>query len=49
MLDRIGSDDPPAHLLPGADAARLVGDRLTALQAAVAAWRTVTRATGVTG
>src|SRR6201996_4213197 len=48
MLKLATSDHPPAHLLLGSDAMRLVDEKLTALQADFDAWRSVTLSTDVT-
>lgn len=45
MLKLIDSDAPPAHLLLGSDALRLVRDKLAALEAQIAEWEEVTRST----
>jgi NAD(P)-dependent dehydrogenase (short-subunit alcohol dehydrogenase family) len=42
------SDDPPAHLLLGSDAVRLVKEKISALQADFAAWKDVSLSTDVT-
>ena len=45
MLDLIASKNPPAHLLLGNDAVRLVGEKLDALTAEFAAWKHVSVST----
>jgi NAD(P)-dependent dehydrogenase (short-subunit alcohol dehydrogenase family) len=45
VLTLVAADNPPAHLLLGTDAERLVADKLAELQAEQAAWRDVTRST----
>lgn len=45
MLAVIASDHPPAHLLLGSDALKLVRDHLTALQQEFGAWETLTVST----
>ncbi|WP_313377403.1 oxidoreductase [Pantoea sp. CTOTU50773] len=45
MLAIIESDNPPAHLLLGSDALKLVKDKLVALNAEIEAWKTLTRST----
>lgn len=45
MLQIIGSDAPPAHLLLGSDALGLVRDKLTVLAQEIDAWESVTRST----
>ena len=45
MLAIIESDNPPAHLLLGSDALKLVQDKLVALSAEIDAWETLTRST----
>ncbi|AYQ44300.1 MULTISPECIES: oxidoreductase [Burkholderia cepacia complex] len=45
MLAAIASDHPPAHLLLGSDALRLVRGKLAALDAEIQAWETVTVST----
>jgi NAD(P)-dependent dehydrogenase (short-subunit alcohol dehydrogenase family) len=45
MLKLIDSENPPAHLLLGSDALKLVRDKLAALEAEIAAWEEVTRST----
>lgn len=45
MLAIIESDNPPAHLLLGSDALKLVKDKLAALSAEIDAWETLTRST----
>ncbi|KGT91228.1 oxidoreductase [Enterobacter cancerogenus] len=45
MLAIIESDNPPAHLLLGSDALKLVKDKLVALNAEIEAWETLTRST----
>ena len=47
MLKLIASDNPPAHLLLGSDALKLVRDKLAQLEAEIAAWEDVTRSTDV--
>jgi len=45
MLAIIESVNPPAHLLLGSDALKLVKDKLVALNAEIEAWETLTRST----
>jgi NAD(P)-dependent dehydrogenase (short-subunit alcohol dehydrogenase family) len=45
MLKLIASDAPPAHLLLGSDAVKLVRDKLAALQAEIDQWEAVSRST----
>lgn len=45
MLKLIDSDNPPAHLLLGSDALKLVREKLEQLQAEISAWEEVTRST----
>ena len=45
MLQVIESDAPPAHLLLGSDALRLVREKVTSLQEELARWEHVTRST----
>src|SRR5262249_34037353 len=45
MLRLIQSNDPPAHLLLGTDAVRLVNEKLDALKAEIEAWREVSVST----
>ncbi|ALM83326.1 oxidoreductase [Bordetella sp. N] len=45
MLDVIGSDKPPVHLLLGSDALALVRGKLTDMAAEIDAWETVSRST----
>ncbi|WP_233828755.1 oxidoreductase [Paraburkholderia sp. ZP32-5] len=45
MLAAIAADHPPAHLLLGSDALGLVRDKLSALNAQIDAWETVTVST----
>ena len=45
VLKLVAAQDPPAHLLLGSDAARLVADKLASLQAELAAWQEVTLST----
>ena len=47
MLKVALSDDPPAHLLLGSDAARLVDEKIKSLQAEFDAWKAVTLSTDV--
>jgi hypothetical protein len=47
MLKVALSDNPPAHLLLGSDAVRLVEEKIAALQADFAAWRSVSLSTDV--
>jgi NAD(P)-dependent dehydrogenase (short-subunit alcohol dehydrogenase family) len=48
MLKVALSDDPPAHLLLGSDAIRLVDEKIASLQADFAAWKSVSLSTDVT-
>ena len=45
VIKLVNSDNPPAHLLLGSDASRLVGDKLADLQREFDAWREVTLST----
>lgn len=45
VLVLVGVDNPPAHLLLGSDAARLVAEKIATLQAEFAAWKDVTLST----
>jgi NAD(P)-dependent dehydrogenase (short-subunit alcohol dehydrogenase family) len=45
VLTLVASDNPPAHLLLGTDAERLVAEKIAALQAELAEWQEVTRST----
>lgn len=45
ILDVIGSDTPPVHLLLGADASRLVHEKLDTLRASFEKWAHVTHST----
>lgn len=45
ILHLAAADQPPAHLLPGSDALRLVADKIAELQADIAAWQAVTLST----
>ena len=47
MLKVAMSDDPPAHLLLGSDAVRLVEEKINALEADFAAWKDVSFSTDV--
>ncbi|NBB10013.1 oxidoreductase [Pseudomonas sp. SLFW] len=47
ILTLIASDAPPAHLLLGSDALKLVRDKLAQLEAEIAAWEDVTRSTDI--
>jgi NAD(P)-dependent dehydrogenase (short-subunit alcohol dehydrogenase family) len=47
MLKVALSDDPPAHLLLGSDAARLVEEKMKSLQAEFDAWKSITLSTDV--
>jgi len=47
MLKVALSDNPPAHLLLGSDAARLVDEKIKSLQAEFDAWKAVTLSTDV--
>lgn len=49
MLKVALSDDPPAHLLLGSDAVRLVDEKIASLQADFAAWKSVSLSTDVSG
>ena len=49
MLKVALSDDPPAHLLLGSDAVRLVEEKIASLQADFAAWKSVSLSTDVSG
>ena len=48
MLKVALSDNPPAHLLLGSDAVRLVGEKMTSLQADFEAWNSVSLSTDMT-
>ena len=48
MLKVAHSDNPPAHLLLGSDAVRLVGEKMKSLQADFEAWNSVSLSTDVT-
>jgi NAD(P)-dependent dehydrogenase (short-subunit alcohol dehydrogenase family) len=48
MLKVALSDNPPAHLLLGSDAVRLVGEKIKSLQADFDAWKNVSLSTDVT-
>jgi NAD(P)-dependent dehydrogenase (short-subunit alcohol dehydrogenase family) len=45
ILQLVEAKDPPTHLLLGPDAVRLVGEKLTALQAELKAWEQVSLST----
>lgn len=45
MLRVIESDNPPAHLLLGSDALKLVQDKLAAMSAEIETWEALTRST----
>jgi NAD(P)-dependent dehydrogenase (short-subunit alcohol dehydrogenase family) len=45
ILQLIAADKPPAHLLLGTDAVKFVSEKLTALQAEIEAWKTVSLST----
>jgi NAD(P)-dependent dehydrogenase (short-subunit alcohol dehydrogenase family) len=45
MLKLVESEKPPAHLLLGTDALRLVGEKLAALQREIAEWEPLSRTT----
>ncbi|WP_296188820.1 oxidoreductase [Pseudomonas sp. UBA1879] len=47
ILTLIASDAPPAHLLLGSDALKLVRDKLEQLQAEITAWEAVTKSTDI--
>ncbi|RLU07888.1 short-chain dehydrogenase/reductase [Pseudomonas prosekii] len=47
MLSLIASDAPPAHLLLGSDALKLVRERLASMAQEIDAWEAVTRSTDV--
>ncbi|WP_029583417.1 oxidoreductase [Bradyrhizobium sp. URHD0069] len=47
MLKLVTSDNPPAHLLLGSDAVRLVDEKMKALQADLDAWKSVSLSTDV--
>ena len=47
MLKVALSDDPPAHLLLGSDAARLVEEKMKSLKAEFDAWKSITLSTDV--
>ncbi|NKJ44245.1 MULTISPECIES: oxidoreductase [unclassified Novosphingobium] len=45
IIRLVAAQDPPAHLLLGSDALRLVSEKLADLQAEFSAWRSVTEST----
>lgn len=45
VVKLVNSDDPPAHLLLGSDAHKLVAEKLASLQAELDAWKDVTLST----
>jgi len=45
LLKLVASDNPPERLYLGADALKLVGDKIEAMKAEMAAWETVSRST----
>lgn len=45
VVKLVNSEDPPAHLLLGSDAYKLVGEKLALLQSEFAAWKDVTLST----
>jgi len=45
ILTLIAADDPPAHLLLGSDAYRLVGEKLDALRSEMESWKHLTQST----
>jgi NAD(P)-dependent dehydrogenase (short-subunit alcohol dehydrogenase family) len=45
ILTLVGSDNPPAHLLLGSDALRLVSDKLDALRTTIDHWKDLTLST----
>ncbi len=45
MMKLVNSENPPAHLLLGSDAHKLVGEKLALLQSEFAAWKDVTLST----
>jgi NAD(P)-dependent dehydrogenase (short-subunit alcohol dehydrogenase family) len=47
MLKLAASDNPPAHLLLGSDAVRLVDEKIKALQADLDAWKSVSLSTEI--
>jgi NAD(P)-dependent dehydrogenase (short-subunit alcohol dehydrogenase family) len=47
MLKLAASDNPPAHLLLGSDAVRLIDEKIKALQADLDAWKSVSLSTDV--
>ena len=48
ILNLVGSDNPPAHLLLGSDALDLVREKLANLRDEIEAWQQVTMSTDVT-
>jgi NAD(P)-dependent dehydrogenase (short-subunit alcohol dehydrogenase family) len=48
MLKLVASDNPPAHLLLGSDAVRLVEEKIKGLQSEFAAWMSLSLSTDVT-
>lgn len=49
ILALVDSDDPPAHLLLGSDALRLVRASLSAVESDIAAWEELSRSTDIPG
>ncbi|MCJ8142224.1 oxidoreductase [Ancylobacter sp. A5.8] len=45
LLELVAAENPPAHLLLGSDAVKLVGEKLAALEAEFAQWRAVSVST----
>lgn len=48
LLQLVAAEQPPAHLLLGSDALRLVGDKLDALQREIQTWEALSRSTDFT-
>lgn len=47
LLELVAAENPPAHLLLGSDALQLVGEKIEALKAEIAAWESVSRSTDI--
>jgi hypothetical protein len=45
VLKLVNAANPPAHLILGSDASKLVGEQLTLLQGEFAAWKDITLST----
>jgi NAD(P)-dependent dehydrogenase (short-subunit alcohol dehydrogenase family) len=48
LLKLVASDNPPIRLYLGADALKLVGDKIESMREEIAAWETVSRSTDFT-